>query len=109
MRYFYAYAALFAATAIAGPTGLRSTPEAENVENANDLIDLGALTGSGINLKREENAQDDAIDLGILTDSNNKNNNYGGSGISLKRNENAQDNGIGPIEIGSPILDIDNL
>jgi hypothetical protein len=54
MGYFYAYAALFTATAIAGPTSLRSYPQAENVENANSAIDLGVQTGvNGISLKRE--------------------------------------------------------
>jgi len=80
MRYFYACVALFATTAIAGPVGLRSTPDAEKTE---DLVDLGLL-GNGYG------------------------NNHGGGGISIKRDENAQDNGIGPIEVGTPVLDITN-
>lgn len=52
---------------------------------------------------------DDLIDLGFLGNGNPNSNYYGGGGISLKRDENAEDDFIGPIEIGSPVLDINNL
>ncbi|KAJ5661584.1 uncharacterized protein N7477_009200 [Penicillium maclennaniae] len=146
MRYSYTCAALFAATAFAGATSLRSNEigmtggtgagvlalgngDVTGVKNAHlsdDHVVVATLVGSdghvaGVkNAKREGELEleekghtvendNDLIDVGILGNDNGSGNSNGGSGSSIKRDENTQDDFIGPIKVGTPVLDITNL
>lgn len=68
-----------------------------------EILSNGQLIGAKRSSEEDANA-DDLVDLGVLT--NGLYNHYGGGVVNVKREE---DNGVGPVEVGSPVLDVNNL